>query len=207
LNLRLANVGCGSQAVRVYEKYGACFYNDLLLRQDNSLSGGGCIFPNDLRKPGSALMTVAYALKTAFFALVGLICLYVLIRFLTGMAIFLAIFLVALLPAYFLGDQLNHRSSFQVRKAVTFIGRGCLIVLWLAFIGASIFAIWSWYPFYPIFDIPLGRLTLNQILGTRFGAFLFVAIPVAIAKAGKAAYEDDGDVSAYAEESMRLGSR
>jgi hypothetical protein len=99
--------------------------------------------------------------------------LYLIIRYAPWLAIACAVFLAAFTPAILLGEWLDKRPSSRQRKAVTNIGRGCLMVcslaIKLALTGLVIFAIWVWFP--PIGDIPLAQHTLNQILGALFGAF------------------------------------
>jgi hypothetical protein len=50
----------------------------------------------------------------------------------------------------------------------------------LALAIATAIGIWIWYPFKPIADVPLARITLNQIFTDFFGAFLLSAVPAVI---------------------------
>jgi hypothetical protein len=79
------------------------------------------------------------------------------------------------------------RSPQRVRlwqHALITTGHFFSIVVPLALIVGGMVAIWAWYPFQSIGNIPLAQITLNQILTNLGGGLLFLGLPVVIANVG-----------------------
>lgn len=83
-------------------------------------------------------------------------------------------------------------------RTLIIIGRIFKPVFHVALILAVLGAIYLWYPFEPIGDIPLARLTLNQIVVNLLGVFLLVGAVVVLASATRDAFRYDyGDWDFY----------
>ena len=65
----------------------------------------------------------------------------------------------------------------QWQDAVVIIGHVTSIVVPLGVFVAGTGAIWSWYPFQPILDVPFAQLTAGAVLVDLFGVTLFATLP------------------------------
>jgi hypothetical protein len=71
---------------------------------------------------------------------------------------------------------LYDRPTWRERRAI--LSAVCRVLFGVAVIIGATAAIYFFYPFVPIRDVPIGELTLNQISTDLFGALLLIVVPV-----------------------------
>jgi hypothetical protein len=128
------------------------------------------------------IRTVGKYLQLAF----GLVCLGAIIWYLPFLALAAGAVVVVVAPVVIIYEWFKRRSPETVwlwEETRIVIGRFFKRVFYVVFCVALVGAIWIWYPFEPIGDIPIAQLTLNQIFGNLFGVLLLLVIPVVLAAA------------------------
>jgi hypothetical protein len=83
-------------------------------------------------------------------------------------------------------------------QSLIIIGRIFIVLCCTALIIGVTAAIWIWYPFEPIDEIPIDELTLKEISGNLFGVSWLIVFPLLIASFARDLFRYElGDVAFY----------